>query len=326
MADIRAGLAAGVDAALEATIAGSFTRIGYAARRRLNNWDDEILPDAAGRVFVVTGATSGLGLATARDLARSGGRVLIVGRNQEKTERVADQLRVETGNTSVSVALADMGELSAVRALATDITERFDRIDALIHNAGALTADRRTNRDGLELTVASQVVGPFLLTRLLLPLLAATPESRVITVASGGMYSQPLDVSNLVLAEDEYDGTIAYAKAKRAQVALNEEWAEREDGTGVTFHAMHPGWADTPGVVDALPTFHKVVGRALRTPEEGADTIVWLARSRVPLESNGRFWLDRKPRATAYLPKTRMSDEAKRALWEWCEEMSDEQG
>jgi dehydrogenase/reductase SDR family protein 12 len=310
-------LSRSLDAALEVTIVGSFTRWGLLARRRLFDWDADKPRDLTDKVMIVTGATSGLGLATATELGRRGASVVLVGRNPSKTEAAAGRIVAETGNHSISFLLADMGDLDQVRRLAADVRKEHDRLDVLIHNAGALANEYGENASGLEQTVASQVVGPFLLTAKLLPLLSKTPGSRVITVASGGMYSESLDVSRLVMNPGNYDGTKAYAIAKRAQVALNQEWARHEGSEGITFQAMHPGWADTPGVVKSLPRFHSIMGPALRSPEEGADTIIWLATSEQALESNGKFWHDRRQRGTAYLPKTTMNPAEKARLWEW---------
>ena len=187
------------------------------------------------------------------------------------------------------------------------------------------TRDYGCSPQGIEQTAASQVVGPFLLTTLLLHALVAARPGRVLWVASGGMYSQPLAVDRLEMTPDDYDGTVAYARAKRAQVTLAELWAARLDLQEVVVHAMHPGWADTPGVRRSLPTFRRVLGPLLRSPEEGADTLVWLGASDgAPLASTGGFWLDRRRRPTHKLPSTRRADtESERAaLWRWCEERS----
>ena len=147
----------------------------------------------------------------------------------------------------------------------------------------------------------------------------------MLWVASGGMYSQPLAVDRLEMGPDGYDGSTAYARAKRAQVTLAELWGARLDDGEVVVHAMHPGWADTPGVRRSLPTFRRVVGPLLRSPEEGADTLVWLGASDgAPLASTGGFWLDRRRRSPHKLPSTRRADtEAERdALWRWCEARS----
>ena len=277
-----------------------------------------------GRVAVVTGATSGLGLATARAFLDAGATVEIVARNAAKAHDLAGELAVAAPGR-VGVVAADVGDLDAVRSAAATLLERHDRIDVLVHNAGALDAHYGRSPQGIEQTVASQVVGPFLLTTLLLPAIAAARPGRVLWVASGGMYSQPLAVDRLEMTPDDYDGTVAYARAKRAQVTLAELWAARLDPQEVVVHAMHPGWADTPGVRRSLPTFRRMLGPLLRSPEEGADTLVWLGASDgAPLASTGGFWLDRRRRSTHKLPSTRKADtESERAaLWRWCEARS----
>ncbi len=220
---------------------------------------------------------------------------------------------------------ADTGDLEAVRHVAAQLLARHPRIEVLVHNAGALEDRRAESPQGLEQTVAAQVVGPFLLTGLLRPALQAGAPARVLWVSSGGMYTEPLRVDRLELPAARYDGVTAYARAKRAQVVLAELWAQRLAGTGVVVHALHPGWADTPGVQRSLPRFRQMLGGVLRTPEEGADTLVWLAVDPgAPLETSGRFWLDRRPRPTHRLASTRRADTpGERArLWAWCEEKS----
>ncbi len=313
------------DRLLEATVVPSFTRIGPLVRSRLDHWSGTEHWDLTGRTVVLTGPTSGLGRATAEQLARLGATLVLVGRSADRTTRTRDELIELTGNHELSVVVADLGELDQVRRAAAEIAESHRRLDVLIHNAGALLAERQENSDGTEVTVASQVLGPFLLTGLLLEQLAAAGPGRVITVSSGGMYTAALPsfegADGLELAPSRYRGAQQYALAKRAQVTLNELWDERFGGAGIVFHAMHPGWADTPGVAESLPTFRRVVGPLLRTPEEGADTIVWLAADDgVPATVSGAFWLDRRRRSLHKLPTTRRSDtpERRERLWRWC--------
>ncbi len=316
-------VADGIDAALEASVVGSFTRVGSAVRRRLDDWDLDGSLD--GRVVVISGATSGLGLAAARRFAEMGATLEIIARNPDKAEAKCEELSKASGNPRIGFVEADTGDLDAMRAAAADISWRHDAVHVLIHNAGALDDERNTSPQGIEQTVASQVVGPFLLTQLLLPQLEAGSPSRVLWVSSGGMYSEPLSVADLEMPVGDYDGTIAYARAKRAQVTLSEMLAERLAADGIVVHSMHPGWADTPGVARSLPTFRKVVGPLLRTPADGADTLVWLAADDgEPLERSGQFWLDRRPRPLHRMRKTRRSDtEAERArLWAWVVEKS----
>ncbi|MEZ4266473.1 MAG: SDR family NAD(P)-dependent oxidoreductase [Myxococcota bacterium] len=315
------GFADGVDSLLEWSVVGSFTRLGSAARRRMGDWETLEGPRMVGRVVVISGGTSGLGLETARALAAMGATVEIIARNPDKAETRCRELREETGNPAIDYVVADTGDLATVRAAAAELTARHPAIHVLIHNAGALDAERQTSPQGVEQTVASQVVGPFLLTELLSPALRRAAPARVLWVSSGGMYSEPLSVSQLEMPEDSYDGTTAYARAKRAQVTLSEQWNERLAPDGVLVHAMHPGWADTPGVARSLPTFRRVVGPLLRTPADGADTLIWLAASdAAPREQGGLFWHDRRPRPIHRLAKTRRADtpEERQRLWDWC--------
>jgi dehydrogenase/reductase SDR family protein 12 len=311
-----------VDAVIEAPIVTSFTRFGYASRKRLDDWTPLDDNDLDGQVIVLTGATSGLGRAAAYQLARCGASLVLVGRNSERNESVVAEMIETTGNKAITQVAADLGDLEQVRSLAAAVLAEHDRVDVLIHNAGALTAERHDAPDGTEATVASQVVGPFLLTSLLLDRLADSAPSRVLTMSSGGMYTAGLTVSKLEMSAQDYKGTEQYARAKRAQVTLNEMWAERFGHLGIHFHALHPGWADTPGVDDALPGFSKVMGPLLRTAGQGADTMVWLASDDSALESNGLFWLDRRPRSTHKLPATKRSDtnERREQLWSWVSE------
>jgi len=299
------------DSLLELTVAPSFSRVGYLARRRMFDWQP--LPGAAGKVVVVTGATSGLGRAAATELSAHGALVTIVGRDQRRTEVSADQIAESTGN-KVATVIADMSDLTGVKAAAEQIAT-YPRLDALIHNAGALLNEYTQAVGGHEMTFSAHVLGPHLMTNTLLPLLAATDGSRVITVTSGGMYAEKLNMDAVEMGREGYDGVRAYARAKRAQVVLNQQWAIRH-GQESLFHATHPGWADTPGVVESLPGFHKVMGPFLRNPQQGADTMEWLATSPEPLRSNGLLWLDRAPRPTSKLPWTRTSDADAAALWE----------
>lgn len=311
-----------LDRAIEVPVVTSFTRLGFDARSRLPGWQRLVSLRMDGKVVVVTGATSGLGLEAARQFVELGATVVVLGRDAAKTEAVRARLAGSEG-ADVQTVIADMGDLAQVRRAAGDLSVRFRRIDVLVHNAGALTATRQESPQGIEQTVASQVVGPHLLTTLLLPRLRAAAPGRVITVSSGGMYASPLRVEHLQM-DRRYNGTEQYARAKRAQVTLNEMWAQRVPATEVVFHAMHPGWADTPGVEHSLPTFRRVVGPLLRSTMQGADTIVWLAAASEPGESSGGFWLDRARRSIHKMPRTRRSDTALRrqALWSDVEGLS----
>jgi dehydrogenase/reductase SDR family member 12 len=311
-------IARAVDALLEASVIGSFSRIGLSARSRLlPEFTSSDRPKFTGRVAIVTGATSGLGLAAAVELARLGGSVHFLARDPARAEQAQRQIAAAAGGDHVTYGLGDLDNPDSVRAFAREFRATHDRLDVLIHCAGAIHHDYLTNEAGIELTVAGQVIAPFLLTRLLLPPLRAAAPARVIAVSSGGMYSQRLDPETLQMAATGYNGVTAYARAKRAQVALSREWARRLTGTGIAFHAMHPGWTDTPGLAAALPGFHRMMGPILRSPQQGADTIVWLATTDAGRLGSGQFWHDRRPRSEYLLPWTRESSPAIAAqLWE----------
>jgi NAD(P)-dependent dehydrogenase (short-subunit alcohol dehydrogenase family) len=153
-------------------------------------------------------------------------------------------------------------------------------------------------------------------------MLEASAPARIINVSSGGMYSQKIDVEDLESERIDYDGPQVYARTKRAQVILTELWAERLRGTGVVVHSMHPGWADTPGVETSLPRFYRVTKPFLRSPAEGADTIVWLGAAAEAGLSTGGFWHDRRRRPTHRVPWTKEGLRERELLWQRCIRMS----
>lgn len=290
-----------------------FSRFGYRRKKRV--WAP-VTASLEGRTAVVTGATSGLGRAAALGLAGKGARVILVGRDPGKTEKTRGEIERETGNPEVGVQIADLSLMDEVRRLAGRLLAEEPGIHILVNNAGALYPERGLTAEGIEKTLALDLLSPFLLTNLLLPRLKASRPARIVNVSSGGMYTQQIRVDDLQYEKGRYDGSIAYARAKRGLVILTEMWAKDLEREGVVVHTMHPGWADTPGVSSSLPTFYRLTKRILRTPEEGADTIVWLAASREAASSTGRFWLDRQPHTTHVFPGTRASREDRERLWE----------
>jgi NAD(P)-dependent dehydrogenase (short-subunit alcohol dehydrogenase family) len=273
------------DRFLDFTLLG-YTRVGYALRPRgpLTRLD--------GKVVLVTGASSGLGRAAAEGFEALGARVLDVVRDASRARPGAD------------VRVCDVSSMADVRRLCSSV----GRVDVLVNNAGALLSERTETAEGNEVAFATNVLGPFLLVRLLAP-------ARVITVTSGGMLTARLDASDLQTVSRPYRGAAVYAQTKRAEMVLTSMWAAR----GIDAHAMHPGWADTPGLARSLPRFHRVVRPLLRTAEQGADTIVWLGGASVPA---GRLWHDRVERSPYRVPGTRESERDRARLWGVCEELT----
>jgi NAD(P)-dependent dehydrogenase (short-subunit alcohol dehydrogenase family) len=223
---------------------------------------------------------------------------------------VAAELRGRVPGATLQVLRCDLADLEDVRRAAADAP---DRIDVLVHNAGVMPPQRTESPQGHELSMAVHVLGPVLMTELLRPALRG---ARVVLVTSGGMYAQRLRADDPEYRRGEYSPTTAYARSKRAQVELLPVLDARWHDDGIAVHAMHPGWADTPGVVDSLPTFHKVTGPFLRDAEQGADTTVWLAAAQPPPEP-GRLWMDRRVRPVHLLRRTRPEEGDVDAIWAW---------
>lgn len=281
------------DAALDATVLFSFDRNGF--RRHARAFDAaDLAVDLSGRTMLVTGANAGLGFATVKALAMRGATVVMACRDLKRGEAARTEVKGKT-----ELLLLDVSSRSDVVRFVKAWGSR--PLDVLINNAGVLPTERQTTHDGLELAYATNIVGPVALTEGLLPVLRSS-RGRVVTVSSGGMYPVKLDVRALRGEMKKYDGVAAYAQTKRAQVILNELWAAREPL--VTFAAMHPGWADTAGVKSSIPTFHRVTQSILRSVDEGADTIVWLAACERVAGQSGKFWFDRAQARTHVFPWT----------------------
>ncbi len=305
---------------------GSFSRVGYLVRRKAERWSPP--PRAEGKAAVVTGASSGIGRATALSLGRLGANVWVLGRDADRTEEVVEAVR--SGGGRAEPALVDMADGASVGAFVERYRSVHDRLDMLVHCAGALLRTYEVSGEGVEMTVAAHVLGPYRITSGLAPLLQRAGTSTIVTVSSGGMYSERFDLDRLESRPEHYDGVRAYARAKRAQVVLAHEWARRWSALGVASYSMHPGWVDTPGLASGLPSFR--LGPLFRRPDEGADTVVWLAaggaRTVGPRAGGARsaaedgFWHDRHRRGEHYLPWTRSASGRSaqgRELWAWCE-------
>ncbi len=305
-------LAKAADMVLDPSIVFSFDQTGY-LRHRAQFDDDDLDADMSGRLCLVTGGNSGLGLATATGLARRGETVWILGRNLDRSAQVRDEISTATGNPNVHHARLDLSDPTTIDDVLLGLEGRA--VDVLVNNAGAIFDSREVSKGGLEYTLATNLVGHLQLTAALLPALRAGKRARVIWVSSGGMYAKQLSVDDLESPPEPFDGVAAYAQTKRAMVTISRWLADCLAPAGIAVHAMHPGWAATPGVEQALPTFWKVTRPILRTPESGADTILWLAVCDKAQEESGRFWFDRKVRTEHLLGRTRHSHEEEQRLW-----------
>lgn len=305
-----------VDTALEISVVGSFSRIGYLVRSRMYDWSPVAPGSLRDRVVLVTGPTSGLGRTIALSAAELGARLVLVGRDPTRLDALTDAIVARHGPGRAVPVVADMSSARSVDAAVRLIGDTQATLDVLVDNAGAIHQRRTLTADGLEATFATMVVQPFRLVHGLLPLLMASGGGQVVAVTSGGMYAQALDLDDLQSERGSFDGVRAYARAKRAQVTLVREWARRLGGRGVRFDTMHPGWADTPGLRDALPRFRTLLRPILRSTAEGADTCLWLAAGGARGRRDGRLYLDRRPRPFDRAPWTRLDGSARAALWD----------
>ncbi|MGK2956332.1 MAG: SDR family oxidoreductase [Solirubrobacterales bacterium] len=306
-----------VDRGMDFAVVPGFSAIGYRVRKRMFSWQPVWLE---GRTVMVTGANSGLGKAAALDLARCGAQVNMVCRNPEKGEAARDEI-AELSGVEPTLHICDLSDLESVRTFADGFLASGEDLDVLINNAGVMPPEREHTDEGFELTFATNVLGPFLLTELLMERLKESDDGRVITMSSGGMYSSGFDLEDPQLEGREYSPTAFYAQTKRAEVMLTEYWNQLHSQDGPVFYSVHPGWAVTPGMSEALPGFHRLLGPILRTPAEGAETAVWLSAAAPEEAPGGEFFEDRSPRPKYRIPRTRDTAEDRKKLFELCSEL-----
>lgn len=319
-----------LDTVIEKSVIPSFSSIGSRVRPRLFDWTRLESYSLKDRVVVLTGGTSGIGRAAANLYAGLGATLVLVARNQTKTDNTIDAIKQDYGSAVIHRVIGDLASRQDVERIATELADRFPAIDVLAHNAGALFNNRQRAASGNDMAVELMVATPFLLTGLLLPQLSANVNrahagpGRVLTMSSGGMYTEALSVETLDMPDENYHGARQYARAKRAQVVLNELWASKVDPGKTVFHALHPGWVETPGITEALPGFSRILKPLglLRSAREGADTLLWLSAEKQVGESTGLFWHDRAIRPIDMSSRTRNADtqEQRQALWQWCED------
>ncbi|GAA3193952.1 SDR family NAD(P)-dependent oxidoreductase [Actinocorallia longicatena] len=303
------------DAALDRSVVLGYTRIGY--RLREPHWKP--LPERLTGAYMITGATSGIGGAAAAALLALAARVHLLARDRGRGEAAVSELRRAAPDADVRLWLCDVSDLGDIARFAEEfLASEPGPLQALVHNAGVFPAERTETPQGHETALATHVLGPHLLSLLMAPRLALAGPGRLIWVTSGGMYARRLDQDDPEYKEGAYRGGVAYARTKRMQVVLAELWAAAEPPGRIVAHSTHPGWVDTPGLAHAIPRFRTLVSPVIRTPGQGADTIVWLCTATPPTRVSGRLWHDRASRPAHYVPWTRETPAARAALWDLC--------
>jgi NAD(P)-dependent dehydrogenase (short-subunit alcohol dehydrogenase family) len=258
---------------------------------------------------LITGATAGIGFEIARGLSRAGCRLILACRDRAKGEAARNAIAAETGNSGLELLLVDLASQRSIRDAAEEFCSRHRALDVLVNNAGAGMLTRQNSPDGIELTFATNVLGCFLLTTLLLPPLRRAESARVVNLASLMAYG--LDLDDVEFKRRPYDPSAAYAQSKQAGRMLTWAFARRFEGTLLCANAMHPGVVQTNLLQTLAPGFSG------RSPAEGADTAIWLAASADVAGVNGRFWVDRKERPCEF-----RGVEGEEALWSSCERMT----
>lgn len=275
-----------------------------------------------GKVTLVTGATAGIGKVTALALAKQGATVVAVGRDPAKGEATVAEIRQASGNADVHLMRCDFASQASIRALAGTFLAKFDRLHVLVNNAGAILGERRTTEDGLEATFATNHIGYFLLTNLLLPAIKQSGPARIVSVASEAhRQGGGLQFDDLQFERRAYASMAAYGASKLANIAWSAELARRLEGTGVTANSLHPG-VIASNFGQSGPGWMrfgiKLISPFMMSPEKGAATTIYLATSPDVEGITGKYWKDRKQAK----PNAEASDpEVGRKLWDISEQL-----
>jgi retinol dehydrogenase 12 len=276
--------------------------------------------DLQGKIFLVTGATEGIGKTAAIHFAKRGATLVLVGRNKEKSEKVLAELTLHSSGNKISLLLGDMSSLADVRKVAAQFKEKHDRLDVLVNNAGAVFGKKELSVDGYEMTFALNHLGYFLLTQELLPLLEKTPGSRIVSTSSGAHATGKVDTSYIAKREGKGAGFSAYADSKLANILFTRELSRRAKGVAV--NCFHPGFVYTGFGQSAGGFMAKAIKFAAknfaRTPEKGAETLVWLATNPEAAALQGEYCYDCKPIKSSARAK---DDIAGQALWALSEKL-----
>ena len=263
------------------------------------------------RIIMVTGATAGIGLATARGIAQQGATVIIVGRSLERSRAAVEQIKEQTGNPHVDFLLADLSLQGDIRRLAEQFQERYAHLHVLVNNAGGMFLNGQVSTDGIEMTLALNYLGPYLLTRSLYNLLKGSAPARIVNVASLAHLGARIDFPNL-----QFSGWKGYKRSKLANILFTYELARRAEGTGVTVNALSPGLvASNFGMNNRglFPLIKPVVDLFSVSNERGAETSIHLACSPDVEGVTGKYFTRRRPRRSSAASYDRT---AAAQLWE----------
>lgn len=279
------------------------------------------------KIVLITGATGGIGKAAAMELAKKQFTVVIHGRNREKTHQVCEEIRRISGNSKVDYLVADLFLVRETKQLLREFKEKYSRLDILVNNAGGLMSNERENTaEGIEKTIAINLLAPFLLSNGLLDLLKASPDARIINVASNSHKLNAKPDMNDIQLETGYNPLRSYGNSKLFLIWISQYLAKDLKKQGfdhVKVNTLHPGAVATNfGVKSNLGPFMNTLAKMMRpffrTPEKGADTIVYLATSKEVAKVSGKYFVNRKQ---AKVTEKYFSPENEKSLWNYCEKL-----
>ena len=295
----------------------SFSALGY--RHRQRGWQ-EPAGDFSGQKWLVTGASGGIGRAITTGAAERHANVLAVARSNKKLARLATD-----AGERVTIKRCDLSLTAEIHRLLDELADDSNArpFNVLVNNVGVLLNEHRLSTEGRELSFATNLLNHYLLTTGMIERELLADDAVIINMSSGGMYNVPLDLDRLNELEAEYyDGVLAYAYQKRAQVELNAWWRKHYSERAWRFYVMHPGWVDTEGVRTSLPGFQKLFKRVLRDAVAGADTALWLAAERPAQQDDGGIWFDREERAAHVDASTEVDADEADALVDYLADMA----
>jgi len=274
-----------------------------------------------GKVFLVTGATEGIGKAASLEFAKRGATLVLVGRNKAKSEQVLAELKKNSGNDHIELLLGDLSKMADIRAVTAAFKRKYDRLDVLANNAGAAFNTLQHSEDGLEMTFALNHIGYFLFTYELMELIKKTPGARVVSTSSGAHQAGRISEDQFETIARRTDGKTAfrpYGDSKLANVLMTRELARRLKGSTATANCFHPGFVqtgfgmNTSGMLKMLIKFTASI--FARTPEKGAETLIWLATSPEAANHTGQYFFDKK---VARITANAQDDGLATKFWEY---------
>ncbi len=286
--------------------AASFSQVGFLTRRMF--WPS-FKPDFRGQHWLVTGGSGGLGRQMVWAGLQGGATVIAAARSEQKLRELASEAAA-AGLSRLEIEHCDFTSMRETRELVERLSSRGSRIDVLMNNVGVMNDELVITPEGVEASFASNLLAHYVLTEGLIDRGILSGGSAVINITSGGGYSIPLSTALLNITNSaQFNGVVAYAAHKRAQISLTSFWREQHGDKGIGFYVMHPGWADTAGVQRSLPRFRRLFRPVLRDARSGADTALWLAATRPNQPSHELVWFDRKIRAAHAFAYTKATKE-----------------